>query len=58
LTATVYNASVTERFGRAAPKLGTGIEGRAGSTEQGAVVYFAAAVDGGRLHQVGFRACA
>ena len=54
----VYNQTVTERFGRAATALGTGFEGRAGSPEEGAVVHFAADVADGRLHNVGFRACA
>jgi NifU-like protein involved in Fe-S cluster formation len=53
-----YNERVAERFGRAATALGAGIEGTAGALEQGAVVSFAAAVVNGRLHNVGFRACA
>ena len=58
MNASVYNEAVTERFGRAATVLGAGVEGSAGSPEEGAVVHFAADVDGGRLHNVGFRACA
>ncbi len=53
-----YNALVAERFDRAPTALGSAVSGRAGSPEQGAAVYFAADVEAGRLHNVGFRAFA